>query len=69
MSKKSEIAKDGTPTLIDSSLHKKMRDDIREGSKAVDELTSVTAQIVYRGNRKKKRIPKSSCNCRTYPIN
>ena len=68
MSKKSKKSKDGTPILINSSLYTEMKEDIREGSIAADELTSVVAQIVYK-EIKKKRISKSSYICRTHLIN
>jgi hypothetical protein len=56
MSKKSEKSKDGTPILIDYSLYRDMQEDIREGSQATDELTSVVAQIVYREIKRRKEF-------------
>ncbi len=56
MSKKSEKSKDGTPILINSSLHREMKEDIRKGSKAADELTSVVAQIVYKEIKRRKEF-------------
>ena len=56
MSKKSKKSKDGTPILINSSLHREMNEDIGEGSKAADELTSVVAQIVYKEIKRRKEF-------------
>ena len=54
MSRKSSKSKDGTPILIDYSLYRDMQEDVREGSQAADELTSVVAQIIYKEIKRRK---------------
>jgi hypothetical protein len=56
MSKKSNKSKDGTPILIDYSLYRDMQEDVREGSQAADELTSVVAQIIYKEIKRRKEF-------------
>jgi hypothetical protein len=56
MSKKSEKLKNGTPILIDYSLYRDMQEDIREGSQAASELTSVVAQIIYKEIERRKEF-------------
>jgi hypothetical protein len=56
MSKKSNKSEDGTPTLINYSLYRDMQEDIREGSQAADELTSVVAQIIYKEIKRRKEF-------------
>jgi hypothetical protein len=56
MSKKSNNSKEGTPILIDYSLYRYMQEDIREGSQAADELTSVIAQIIYKEIKRRKEF-------------
>ncbi len=56
MPKKSEKLKDGIPILIDYSLYRDREQDIREGSQAASELTSVIAQIIYREIDRRKEF-------------
>jgi hypothetical protein len=56
MSKKSGKSKDGTPILIDSCLYREMKEDVREGSQAADELTSVVDQIIYKEIKRRKEF-------------
>ncbi len=56
MSKKSNKSKDGTPILVDYSLYREMQEDVREGSQAADELTSVVAQIIYKEIKRRKEF-------------